>query len=89
MLYHYNKLDLPSAFHKKYMNVQSCIFSPILCKFSDKEPPNCQKKMYGKIGSADRRNRKIARKILINNIKPIFTSFGQNTVLCIFWSNSG
>ena len=30
MVYHHTKFELPSAFHKKYMNVQSCIMSTFI-----------------------------------------------------------
>ena len=30
MMYHHAKFELPSAFHKKYMNVQSCIMSTLM-----------------------------------------------------------
>ena len=47
MMYHHTNFNLPSAFRKKYMNVQSCkmstFMSIMLCAFPVKQPPKIPK----------------------------------------------
>ena len=54
MMYHHTKFWLPSAFHKKYMNVQSCVMLTFISiniawLFRPANPKKCQNYNFDKI----------------------------------------